>query len=342
MRVWFNKIFSNVHGVLELIRRGDRAGEFELVCSHPHEGFPGFLAAHEHALEPGGLAGEAYVEFCLAFCRERLINIFVPGKEADLIAEHAARFAEQGVRVLAAASPATLRLLNNKARCYAEAWRFSVPPPAFLEFSTATEFDAAYARLRARHAVLCVKPVEGVCGIGFRVIDERRGALELLLKGLTQYIPLDDLRRCLASAECFQTMLLMEYLDGPEYSADCVGDGQRLVQCVQRRKPQDGSYGQTIVSHPAIMRTLEEMTEAYRLGFFNAQFREGREGLRLLEINPRFSGGVAMSCATGVNLPYLALRGFVHGFENHAPVALKVGARVAEIPRAQVLEGVAP
>ncbi|QIK38736.1 hypothetical protein GWK36_12945 [Caldichromatium japonicum] len=60
--VWFNRTFSNVRAVFELIRQGDSAGEFRLICTHPEPSFPGLVAAHEWALEPGGLKGLDYLE----------------------------------------------------------------------------------------------------------------------------------------------------------------------------------------------------------------------------------------------------------------------------------------
>lgn len=338
-RVWFNKTFSNVRAVLELIRQGDAAGEFWLVCTHPQKEFPGFQAADECGLEPAGLTGAPYVEFCLDFCRERRINLFWPGKEVALLAERRDRFAAQGVRLLTAATVETLAILQDKARFYVEAQRFSIPPPDTHEFRTAAEFEAAYRRLQTAHGTLCLKPTDGVNGSGFRVIEENRSALDILLQGSLDAIDLAGLRRLLADAGDFQTLLLMEYLDGPEYSVDCVSDGRKPIAHVQRKKPEKGSYGQHIVCLPELTQAVAEMTEAFELrGLFNVQFREGRRGLRLLEINPRFSGGIGMSGAAGVNLPYLALRGFARGFSNCFPTLAKVGARVMEIPRACQIE----
>lgn len=338
MRVWFNKTFSNIHAVLELIRHGDTAGEFELICSHNNPHFPGFQAAHEHALEPLDSHGEAYIEFCLDFCERHRIEVFAPGRELITLGENAARFAARGVRLLATASPQNLRLLHDKAGFYTRATHNSPPPPEFCAFDDIDGFDVAYAALRARHSVLCVKPAEGVFGVGFRIIDEQRQGLDLMLKGDTHRVPLADLRQLLAEAESLPTLLLMEYLDGFEYSADCVGDGARLIECVQRRKPLDGRYGQEIVDSPPIRRACAELTQEYGLqGLFNVQFRDGRDGLRLLEVNPRLSGGIAMSCAAGINLPYLALRGILHGFDDYVPAPPTVGVRVLEIPRAQCL-----
>lgn len=332
IRVWFNRTFSNVRAALDLIRRGDAAGEFQLVCTHPQPTFPGFAAAHEHALEPSGLTGLDYVDFCLAFCRERRIDCLWPGKEARLLAEHGERFAAEGVRLLSVTSPENLDLLHDKARFQVQARRFSIPTPDTLECRTFEAFESAYERLRARHEVLCIKPSKGVNGAGFRVIEEGRGGLEILLRDTLYSIHLDGLRQLLREAGTFEPLLLMEFLDGPEYSLDSVGDGRRLIAQTQRRKATSGGYGQAIVARPELAQAVDELTATFGLtGLFNAQFREGCQGLRLLEINPRFAGGIGYTGAAGLNLPYLALHGLIHGFPDGRRPILAEESRILEV-----------
>lgn len=316
-RVWFNRTLSNVRAVLDLIRRGDATGEFHLICTHPEPSFPGFALAHEHALEPAGLSGADYVDFCLDFCRERHIDALWPGKEARLLAEQHARFAAAGVRLLSVAAPGSLERLHDKARFAAEAREFHIPTPETIPFCTAAEFESAYERLRFTHDVLCIKPARGLNGAGFRVIQEGHAGLDGLVRDGLYTIQLGCLRQLLARTPPDETWLLMDYLAGDEYSLDAVGDGRRLIALTQRRKASGGAYGQRIVARPELTQSVVELTERFGLtGLFNVQFREGRQGPRLLEVNPRFAGGIGYTGATGLNLPYLALRGLIQGFSD--------------------------
>ena len=61
---------------------------------------------------------------------------------------------------------------------------------------------------------------------------------------------------------------------------------------------------------------------------------EGAGRLRLLEINPRMSGGIGMACVAGPALPYLALCGFVDGYAGVSVPAVRAGIRVAELAHA--------
>ena len=330
-RIWFNKTFSSVGAAIRLIREADRAGDYEIVCSSTNAHAAVFLAAHESALEPSGLKGLDYLDWCLDFCGTHRIGIFIPGKEAALISGARAQFEAQGTRVLSVASQDILDLLHDKARFY-ETVACSTPPAAFRVVETAQQFYVAWHDLKKDHSMLCIKPSVSVYGLGFAVIDEDRSSAQLLLQGVQHHIGLEDLRRGFKAMETFRPMLLMEYLDGHEFSVDCLGDNGRLVCAIGRKKPLMAGQGQLIDLRDDIFESIQQLTETYRLnGVFNVQFREGRSGLGLLEINPRMSGGIGMACLAGPNLPYLALVGFDRGFETLVVPEVRAGLRVGEV-----------
>lgn len=334
-RVWFNKTFSSLQAALSLIRQGDDAGEYRLICTSTNPHAAAFMAADEYAVEPAGLKGEDYIAWCLEFCRQQDVHIFVPGKEASLVSGATKRFAGQGTRVLVAASQDVLNLLHDKADFYETVAEDAVPPAAFRRFSDLDEFDAAWAVLKLDHHKLCVKPATSVYGLGFSVVDEKRSTAQLLLEGGAYHIGLADLRRGLDELGTVRSMLLMEYLDGCEYSVDCVADHGRLVCAIPRKKPKLAGRGQTIDEQPAMHAATARLVARFGLnGLINVQFRDGHNGLRLLEINPRMSGGIAMACLAGPNLPWLALNGFDKGFDGIQVPPIRVGIRVGETLRA--------
>lgn len=334
-RVWFNSAFSSIATVLRLIREADDAAQlptrFHLVYTHSHAHSAAASVAHEFHVEPTGLPAAEYVEWCLTFCREHHIDVMSPAKHSAALSAARGRFLEHGIRILSAAAPDKLDLIDDKAAFYATVKLPPAPPPEFRVFSDIGQFDAAHAELRARHDELCVKPARSVYGLGFAVLDEERSAASLLLAGSSYRIGLADLRRGLAELEQFRAMLLMEFMGGPEYSVDCVGDNGRLVCAVARKKIPQPGHGQLIDMRADIVSSCEQLAADFGLsGMFNVQFREGRDGLRLLEINPRASGGIGMACLAGPNLPYLALRGFVDGYDNLTPAPIRDGLRVGE------------
>ena len=332
MRVWFNRTFSSVYTALRLIREADTEHRFTLIHSNANRHTPAARLAHEFHTEPTGLDSDAYVDWCMAFCREQRVDIFVPGREATTLAAEHARFADIGTRVLSAAPAPMLKTVHDKARFYADTVLPDAPVAAFRRFENIEQFDAAWDELRPHYKKLCVKPAHGIYGLGFAVVDEVRSSAALLLAGVEYHVGYQDLRRGLSELGNFKTMLLMEFLDGPEYSVDCVGDHGRLAAAVVRRKLAHAGGGQLIDMRQDILDATARLCADYQMnGVFNAQFREGGGRPRLLEINPRMSGGIGMACLAGPNLPYIALRGFADGFDNVSIAPVTNGMRVAEL-----------
>jgi carbamoylphosphate synthase large subunit len=338
MRVWFNRTFSSVYSAISLIREADVDGRFHLIYSNANPHSTAARVAHEFHTEPTGLDTAAYIDWCLDFCRAQRVDIFVPGKASTALAGLHARFAALGTRVLSTAAQESLELIHDKARFYAATDLPSAPVAQFRVFETLAQFDAGHAELRPLHAQLCVKPSNSVFGLGFSILDEERSSAALLIAGAEYHIGLDDFRRGIGELGDFRTMLLMEYLDGHEYSVDCVGDRGRLVCATPRKKPMKAGHGQLIDLRQDILDATAQLACTHGLnGVFNVQFREGGGKLRLLEINPRMSGGIGMACVAGPNLPYIALCGFADGFDAVSVPAVRNGIRVAELSAATEL-----
>lgn len=338
MRIWFNKTFSTISAVFRNLRQCYGIDEVTLVCTHNHLTASAFLAADEAYLEPAELNGEAYLEWCLGFCQEHKIGVFWPGKEAALISQHHGRFHAIGVQVMSVADYDTLMLLHDKADFYSALSPDVAKTMDFIAVNNAEAFDAAVATLSAKHDRLCVKPAVSVYGLGFRILDTQRASISQLLKGVEYQIPLAELRQGMANTPVFDTLLVMEHLGGHEWSVDCAGRQGELLCAVQRKKSQQAGHGQMIDNNADIAGMVERLTACYQLnGIFNIQFKEGVNGPRLLEINPRPSGGFGMACLSGANIAQIALQGF-KGESVAAPV-IRYGLKVAEVNTPVVLMG---
>jgi carbamoylphosphate synthase large subunit len=305
IKIWFNKSFSVTHNLLDLIRQGDIDNNLQLLASHSVNTAMARLAADDWFVEPE-LSGQAYVDWCLQFCAEQHVSLFVPGKAAINIARRLNEFLDIGTRVLLCADADTLILLDNKAAFSAAVNQASTPTAETIEINSLSEFQAAYADLRQRHSTLCLKPSVSVFGLGFRIIDESHDALEHILAGQEQMLNIHELTRAMQGKPDFKpSLILMEFLAGEEWSVDCVAEYGELIYAIQRRKSNELSTPQYIDNHPDIARMTDVLTQQFKLnGLFNIQFRMGERGIRVLEINARPSGGSPVACATGVNLPF--------------------------------------
>lgn len=337
MRIWFNKTFSTIQAVFSNLRQPSPAGEVTLICTHTYPTASAFQASDEAYLEPTDLQGEAYLDWCVAFCQTHKIDLFWPGKEAALISLHHAVFQAVGTRVVSVADHATLTLLHNKAHFYTD-----VPPAVAqtMDFRVANDinsFEQAIADLSPLHARLCIKPAVSVFGLGFRILDTERPSIVHVLKGVEYQLPLAEVRQGMKSAPQFDTLLVMEHLAGHEWSVDCAGKNGELLCAVQRKKSQLIGHGQTIDNNPDIADMVSRLTAHYRLnGLFNIQFKAGAHGVRLLEINPRPSGGFGMACLAGANLAQIALQA-IQG-KTIAQPTIHYGLRTTEVNTPIVLQ----
>lgn len=336
--LWLNKNQSSTYNAIESIRSAHADSPLRIVCSHTADDFPASAIADAFETEPRGVVGQAYVEYCLEFCRRHSVDLFIPGKELRPIVRERQRFADAGVRILAAADGDTLKLLDSKARLYQSLEPGLVRIPDFHVVKHVDAFDRACADLRTHHPVICFKPAVSTFGLGFHILTDRGNDLDRLLSGDPILISFADARRRLGQVKQFRDLIVMQYLVGPERSVDCLAHEGELVTCVVRRKPQQSGGAQVIEANPEILELTRRLTTRLKLnGVFNVQFRDS-DGLPfLLEINPRMSGGLHYACRSGVEIPYWAVR-LALGTATPAQVPQpRTGIKVGQVTKAITL-----
>lgn len=324
-RVWFNKCFSSIHGVLRQLR-GDWGPGLTLIGSHTERDFGPLAFCDTAAVEPSGLKAAAYVDWCLAFCAEHQVNVFVPGRMRESIADRREEFEAQGVNLILAGDGDTLRLLEDKGRFLAEV-PDGVAVHRFHRVRTWEEFSAACDQIGSEGLPVCFKPATGTFGLGFYILDEAMTPVKRLLRSEAHRITKAELKSILMAAESFPELLVMEYLDGSEFSVDVLARSGEVLSMVCRRKPINGrvrltgtsrtirveeGLSQLLAREPAIEHMVRLLTRHFQLGgLFNVQFRtraELPERPCLLEINGRMAGGMPYIRLTGLNLALWAIR----------------------------------
>lgn len=146
-------------------------------------------------------------------------------------------------------------------------------------------------------------------------------------------------RETLAGVARFQDLLVMEYLEGPEYSIDCLAQDGRLIRATVRKKPGRAGGAQLLEENSALYDLARSLTKRLQLrSLFNIQARCSGGVPKLLEINARMAGGIYFSCLSGVNYPYWALRLAKDDCEHEIPRQV-YGIRVNQVYRPFVATG---
>lgn len=322
-RIWFNRWFSTLHHYIELIKNNPDGIEFEVYGTYPTKESV-YLQVCDHVEIEPPLEGRAYVDYCLDFCKRNKIDIFAPRLHMPEISKYINEFEEIGVKVLASSDGDLLELIEDKAKFYESFKQHNILAiPDYYVVNTAEEFAEAYKKLSDKGLRVCFKPVKGEGANGFRVIDNKPKTVDSLFGGVNRRVQFEEAYELLSSVERFDDLMVLEYLDGYEYSIDCVAYNGKLLAAIPRKKLK--KRVQFIDDNPQFQEIAKKVAETYKLPYaFNIQFKYSNGVPKLLEINPRMSGGLHFATLTGVNMPYLAIKSLLEG-DKVEPVTPKLG-----------------
>ena len=130
----------------------------------------------------------------------------------------------------------------------------------------------------------------------------------------------------------------MPYLDGQEVSVDCLQTARGAI--IIPRFKTDHRYSE-IRFDADIMALCERIMTLLQIPVpINIQLRSDGTHYYLLEINPRMSGGLQLSClAAGINVPDIAVNRLVGTEKPWAYPDRSRVRRVANLETPQLLEG---
>lgn len=304
IRVWFNHWFSTSYRLIELMKE-DKEEQIYVIGSNQQKDSVIQNVCEEWYEEPY-LKGEDYILFCLDFCMEHKIDVFVPRRQMVEISQNKGRFLELGVKVMVD-DDSTIHILNDKAATYEYFKDCSeLHIPDYYIVNNVTEFESAYHDLRKDYNQVCTKFVKDEGGMSFRKVVENVDRFQRLAIYPGTEIEYEVLRDTLKEKEEFHDLMVMPYLPEHEISVDCLDTRDGLI-AVTRVK---GSTRQErVVYDEQILNMVRIIMNKVKLQYpCNIQFKLKDHIPYLLEINTRMSGGLQMSClAADVNIPNIAL-----------------------------------
>lgn len=304
IRVWFNHWFSTSYRLIELMKE-DKEQKIYIIASNLIKESIIQNVCDEWYEEPR-LDGEDYIEYCLKFCREHSVQVFVPRRNMLDISKNIEAFRDIGVRVMID-SYDKISLLNDKAAAY-QLFRTcaDIYVPEYYMVNSADDFVSAYQCLKEKSEIVCMKFVQDEGGMSFRRIAEEINPLQKLRRYPGFEIPYQELKDILSMQGHFDQLMLMPYLSGQEISVDCLNTPDGLI-AVPRFKST--SRHEVIKYDSRILKMAETIMQKVQLEQpCNIQFKMHNGIPYLLEVNTRMSGGLQMSClASGVNIPNIAL-----------------------------------
>lgn len=305
-RIWFNHWFSSVYQIIRMIREGCGC-DVEIVGSNRRESTVYKSLCDEWYVEMDECPDEAYAQYCLDFCREHRIDIFAPRRGLTAVAQRKDEFEAAGVKLLLGVDGSMARILDDKAAAY----RFISDAglgwtPEYRIAYSAEEFRRYYGELKREDERICYKLTQDEGARSFRVIDGRVCQARALMEKPGSKVTLEHALMIMDGYDFSIPVLMMPYLEGPEISVDCLqtSRGKLIIPRIKKA----GRYSEVRFDAPVMKACAALMDCIHTCGPVNIQLRMHKGELWLLEINPRLSGGIQLSCeAAGVNLPAIAV-----------------------------------
>ena len=303
--VWLNHWFSTAYNIIKLIKKDDSI-DFHIIGTNENSISVLKDVCDEWYSEPEKSSGDEYVEFCLEFCKEHNIDVFLPHRHFQAISKRKQWFEDINVAVLVD-DYSKIALLNDKARAYQF---FQNQPymnvPEHYVVCDIDGFRKAYFDLAEKYGQVCTKFIHDEGGKSYRLIDNTRKGYSALFKKQNTRMTFDSLEEALQEKDKFSPLMVMPYLEGDEISVDCLKTEQGII-IIPRIKST--TRFEKIEFNNNIIELCEEIYGLIDLEMpCNIQFKYRGDVPFFLEINTRMSGGIHMACAgTGVNIPNIAV-----------------------------------
>lgn len=242
------------------------------------------------------------IEWVIATALMHGIKIILVGRAGGVFEAARSRFEAVGLQLVTGGmSMDTFEMVDDKSRFTAEAERAGLTCVPAITVTSAHELAKAYEALSAQGEV-CIKPAVGIYGQGFWRFNSAADPFRCFASPDSREVNFETYLQAYSAGGSRPPMLVMPYMVGSECSVDMVCEAGRPVAFVGRRK--QGLHQTFECDTAAVELTLKAAAHFKCDGLINVQTRDDADGKPyLLEINPRYSGGIGYNRAAGTNLP---------------------------------------
>jgi carbamoyl-phosphate synthase large subunit len=266
----------------------DAVGQFgrgQVVTTDMNPMSPALYFGHKHYIVPL-TTDKHYIPIIQSICDAEDVNLIIPtiDDELPIFGRALPRFERMGIDV-AVSSERTSTICNDKYETYLFGRDNGINVP-----ETRLPADVDFRKLRYP---VYVKPRFGRGSVNvFAPNDEKQ--LRLFL----DYVP---------------DAIVQDFLPGAEFTVDVLSDfSGRVLSLVPRERLviRAGVSDKGITRrHPEVMRFARDLAEKLKIvGPANIQCKWDGRSVSLIEVNPRFSGGIPLTIAAGADFPAWLVR----------------------------------
>ena len=317
---------------MSIIRSLGRRG-IQVIAADTNPRSPGFFsryAAERFVYPLSASDGRATVDALVRAAREREIDLFIPVGETVVALVSGARERFAGVTTLALPAPDALEVTRDKFATVELANRLGVPTPRTLLVRTASEAVAAAADFRWP---VVLKP-QASRSVGSAGTIDRFGVAYAGDEAA--------LERQMSAFEGRCAVLLQEYCEGEARGVALLMDRGKPLLAFEYRRLREVPY----TGGPSSLRESVELDVTrfdYSVRLLEAldwtgpamvEFKVAPAGARLMEINGRLWGSLALAVKSGVDFPGRMVELFLSPPTEPAPspdLAYEIGVRLRDL-----------
>lgn len=317
--VYFNQWFSSIAWVIEdLKKRNDK--EIKVIASsrnpnHVYKDYVDeFIVEDWEETEDSTESMKNYTDWVLNLCKVYKVDYFFVKKHATAIMERHLDFFMNGIFIISEDSD-TLAKLSSKANVYKILSNSELADyiPDYINTENREEL-VKYINSHKGKNDICIKFDSDEGGASFRAIKDKEITAESLYHYRVNEINTSEALNIALGISNPKKIIAMEMLDNPEISVDCYRSKQGFISIC--REKLEGRV-ETIFYSKELSDICCKIGEELNLRFpYNVQFRYkitkgknmNRRTLKLLEINPRMSGGLYYEVANGFNIADICLK----------------------------------
>ena len=258
----------------------EKFGRGRVVTTDMNPMSPALYFGHKHHIVPL-TTDRHYIPIIEGICDAEDISLIIPtiDDELPIFGRSLARFERAGIEV-AVSSEHTSNICNDKYQTYLFCRANGIKAPV-----TRLAPDVDFRRLRYP---LVVKPRFGRGGVNVFSVNN-----EAQLRSFLDYVP---------------DPIVQDHLPGTEFTVDVLCDFNGLVlsivpreRLVIRAGVSDKGITRRHIEVMAFAKGIAEKLEI--IGPANIQCKWDGEDVSLIEVNPRFSGGIPLTIAAGADFP---------------------------------------
>ena len=241
------------------------------------------------------------IEWVISTALEQDIKVVLAGKNVAVYEERRRDFERKGITLVTGVQSIDQLKIESKAVFTQECTLAGLSVVPGTAVHTADELIQAYHAFSETGSV-CVKPVMGIYGAGFWRFDDTADPFSCIAYPDNRRIPFSTYLEIFRSSKKSQHILVMPHMPGDEVSVDIVVESGKPIAWVGRRKK--GLYQYFENRGAAVDLALNAVIHFGLDGIVSVQTKDDANGKpHLLEINLRYSGGIAYTELSGINLP---------------------------------------